>query len=101
MLNPRKYTNGGAILVMLITALGTTILSTSRLPLLEQSVCRSYYLIHEPAMVDKDGSVPEMQCKGTEIQTELASLVGWAGFFTEFTGMFYLCSKIWISGIYS
>lgn len=51
-------------------------------------------------MIDKDGSVPEMQCKGTEIQTELASLVGWAGFFTEFAGMFYLCSKIWISGIY-
>lgn len=90
MLILEKYPNGGAILVMLLTALGTTILSTSRLPLLEQSVCRSYYLIHEPMVVGEDGSVPETQCKDTEIQTELASLVGWAGFFIELPGMFYM-----------
>ncbi|KAL7273446.1 hypothetical protein RUND412_003701 [Rhizina undulata] len=87
MLNPRKYPNSGAILVMLLTALGTTILSTSRLPLLEQSVCRSYYQSHEPAIIGKDGSVPEMRCKEIEIQTELAGLRGWAEFFGDVPGL--------------
>lgn len=87
MLNPKKYPNGGAILVMILTVLGDSILNTSRLPLLEQSVCRSYYLIHDPATVGKDGSVPEVRCKTVEIQTELASLRGWAEFFIDFPGM--------------
>lgn len=90
MLDPRKYPNGSAILVMLLTALGDSILNTSRLPLLEQSVCRSYYLIHDPSIIGKDGSIPEMRCKIIEIQKELASLRGWAEFFIDFSGMFYV-----------
>lgn len=89
MLDPRKYPNGGAILVMLLTSLGDSIFTPSRLPLLEQSVCRSYYLIHEPAIIGKDGSVPEVRCKGVEIQTELASLRGWAEFFIDLAGTIY------------
>lgn len=87
MLDPRKYRNGGAFLVMLLTTLGTNILGPSLLPLLEQSVCRSYYLLHNPATVGKDGSVPEMKCKGSEIQKDLASLAGWSQFFALFPGM--------------
>lgn len=87
MLDLRKYPNAAAISVMLITTLGVAILTTSRLPLLEQSVCRSYYLIHEPATIGKDGSVPELRCKTIEIQTELASLRGWAEFFVDIPGM--------------
>lgn len=45
--------------MMLLTTLGTTILSTSRLPLLEQSVCRSYYLTNDPTIIGKDANIPE------------------------------------------
>lgn len=86
MLRLRKYPTGAAVAVMLLYALGTSLLTTARLPFLEQSVCRSYYLAHDPTIIDKDGSVPEIRCKVTEIQTELARLVGWAGFFIEFPG---------------
>lgn len=42
----------------------------------------------EHGVTDKDGNVPEMRCKCTEIQTELANLRGWAEFYDELPSMF-------------
>lgn len=45
--------------------------------LLEQSVCRSYFEVHNPSMIVPGGSVREDHCKLKPIQAELAVVRGW------------------------
>lgn len=71
---------------LLISTLGYAIFKVSQLSLLEQSVCRGYYMRHDPSVIDSEGHVPEMLCKKTSIQSNLAGLVGWVEFFTLLPG---------------
>ena len=45
--------------------------------LFEQSICRSYYEIHDPSSIRPGGSVAEHLCKIDSIQEELAIVRGW------------------------
>lgn len=55
--------------------------------LLELTICREYYNEHDPAQVAPDGTVDEKLCKLPAIQTELAVLLGTAGFFSPLAGV--------------
>lgn len=71
---------------LLISTFGYAIFKVSQLPLLEQSICRDYYMSHDPSVISSEGYVPEMLCKKTPIQLNLASLMGWVKFFTLVPG---------------
>lgn len=45
--------------------------------LLEQSVCRSYFEVHNPSLISPEGWVREGLCKLESIQAELAVVRGW------------------------
>lgn len=45
--------------------------------MLEESVCRSYYLEHDPGAIADDGSIATHLCKIAPIQSSLASIRGW------------------------
>jgi hypothetical protein len=42
----------------------------------ELGICRKYYLIADPSVIDLNGDIPEMLCKIDLIQAELAKLSG-------------------------
>ena len=55
-----------------------------RLRLLESNVCRTYFRAHEPAAIDSiTDTVPEERCKDSQVQAELASLIGWSVLFAN------------------
>ncbi|KAL2061950.1 hypothetical protein VTL71DRAFT_7328 [Oculimacula yallundae] len=45
--------------------------------LFEQSLCFSYYTIHDPSVIGHGGLIPEALCKIVEIQHDLATIRGW------------------------
>ncbi|PWW80521.1 hypothetical protein C7212DRAFT_164152 [Tuber magnatum] len=47
--------------------------------LIELAVCRRYFNVHNPDLVDKDGYVDEIHCKVDDIQVEMALILGVAG----------------------
>ena len=64
------------MLVMATAALGTAILRSARLFLIEQALCRAYYETADPAVVRPDGSVDESRCKANGIQADVALVSG-------------------------
>jgi hypothetical protein len=64
------------MLSMALSAVGFSTLVSARLYLMEQALCRTYYLKSDPAMLRPDGSVSEMECKLNPIQADLAILAG-------------------------
>src|SRR4051794_33061629 len=55
--------------------------------LFEQSLCLSYYRVHDPGMVGIGRSIPEALCKVVEIQQDLATIRGWKSLLDIIPGM--------------
>jgi hypothetical protein len=77
----------------LLQTLNTAISVVPRLRLYEATICRSYYQIHDPSVIDVGNNVPEELCKIPQIQASLARLTGWNSFF------FYIPSEWNFEGI--
>jgi hypothetical protein len=54
--------------------------------LLERSICRHYYESHSPGVFSADEEIDEKLCKLGGIQTELALILGTAGFLSPLVG---------------
>ncbi len=62
------------------------ILVAPLIKLFEQSLCISYYEIHDPGVISPGGSVPELMCKIQAIQAPLATIRGWKSLFDTIPG---------------
>jgi hypothetical protein len=59
----------------------------AKIRMYELSLCRRFYQIQDPSKIDLGGNVPEMLCKGKQIQAELATLRGVQNFLDELTSV--------------
>ena len=66
----------GALVILI--DIGGFICYPAMLRMTEAAVCRRYYLLHNPLLVDFSDDVPELQCKLDPIQEELAKITGWS-----------------------
>ena len=73
--------------LILLVDLGDYLCIIPFLRLFELSICRRYYLQHDPALVGRDGNVAEQLCKRDEIQSDLAMLKSWLAVLGGVTGM--------------
>lgn len=62
------------------------IINAPQLYLFEQSLCSSYYRIHDPNLIGHNGWIEESYCKLAEIQHQLATVRGWKSFFDTLPG---------------
>ncbi|KAB2571179.1 hypothetical protein BFW01_g1791 [Lasiodiplodia theobromae] len=61
---------------MSVAVLGTSILRSARLFLIEQALCRAYFEIEDPVLVGPDGSVDESRCKSNAMQADVSLVSG-------------------------
>jgi hypothetical protein len=66
------------------------ILVAPLIELFEQSLCISYYDVHDPSIIGPGGNVPELMCKIQTIQAPLATIRGWKSLFDTIPGCFKL-----------
>jgi hypothetical protein len=62
------------------------ILVAPLIKLFEQSLCITYYDIHDPSVIDTGSGIPEFLCKIQEIQVPLATIRGWKSLFDTIPG---------------
>jgi hypothetical protein len=74
--------------------LGAFLITSPLQRLLEENICRTYYLDHYPPAVQPDGNVPEEFCKIDAVQEELAYLLG------LITTLMVVCGEcsFWVKG---
>ena len=78
----------GSAAIFALSALSWNVFVSSRLFLMEQNVCRTYYKLHDPSKLLPDESVPEKLCKEAVIQAELVQLAGWLDTLWLIPGLF-------------
>lgn len=62
------------------------ILVAPLIKLFEQSLCITYYDVHDPGVIGPGGGIPELLCKIQEIQAPLATIRGWKSLFDTIPG---------------
>ena len=83
----RRYATAwscGALLVVI--SLSQTLCKTPLLRIIELDICRSYYQIHNPSVIQDGGFVDEEWCKIFPVQQKLASINGYNVFFSALLG---------------
>ena len=83
----RQYTTAwscGALLVVI--SLSQTLCKTPLLRIIELDICRSYYQIYDPSVIQDDGLVDEELCKIFPVQQKLATINGFILFFSALLG---------------
>ena len=75
-----------AILTSILGALGTVLMSSTHLFLIEQYVCREYYSMYAPAIVVAGDLIDEELCKEPDIQSTVAAIVGTYNFLLYLPG---------------
>lgn len=73
------------------------IINAPQLYLFEQSLCSSYYRIHDPNLIGHHGWIEESYCRPPEIQHQLATVRGWKSFFDTLQ-LVWLSSAIQLFG---
>jgi hypothetical protein len=66
-----------SIFFVFLVALEDNVIVAAKIRVLELSLCRDYYLLNDPKLVDPGGYVREEDCKINSIQTQLAALRAW------------------------
>ncbi|OTB13863.1 hypothetical protein K445DRAFT_384818 [Daldinia sp. EC12] len=61
---------------VIVFNLGTTLYQLPLNRVIENRLCREYYIIHDPSIIDDDGSINEKHCKRDAIQQSLAWTTG-------------------------
>ncbi|KAI0471545.1 major facilitator superfamily domain-containing protein [Xylariaceae sp. FL0804] len=69
------------IALAIVSDVGEDLYVAPRVRLFESVVCVRYYSLHNPSLLEPDGSVPEHLCKIDPIQSKAASVLGWQLFF--------------------
>ncbi|KAJ7485187.1 MFS general substrate transporter [Mycena galericulata] len=73
---PRRYP--GTILIVplaLICRVATLIPTTTTFLILQQFICRRYYLTHDPARIPPDGRMPETLCTQPAVEARYAAFI--------------------------
>lgn len=65
------------------------ILIAPLIKLFEQSLCITYYDVHDPGLISPNGGIPESLCKIQEIQSPLATIRGWKSMLDTIPGFTY------------
>lgn len=63
------------------------ILVAPLIKLFEQSLCITYYDVHDPTVIGPDGDISELLCKIQEIQAPLATIRGWKSMLDTIPGL--------------
>lgn len=69
---PRVSVRWCAMLAMALDGLGVAMTKASQTFLIEQALCRAFYVAHDPVVVGPDGRVPEARCKAEALQSRVA-----------------------------
>jgi hypothetical protein len=72
MSSPRARVVVCAMLAMALDGLGYAMTKASQTFLIEQALCRTFYMEHDPGVVGPDGDVPEAMCKTATLQSHVA-----------------------------
>ncbi|KAI2780151.1 MFS general substrate transporter [Daldinia loculata] len=64
------------LVLLLLVNLGTTLYQLPLNRVIEKRLCREYYIIHDPSIIDPDGNISEKHCKKNAIQQSLAWTTG-------------------------
>ncbi|KAI1468323.1 MFS general substrate transporter [Daldinia caldariorum] len=64
------------LILLLLVNLGTTLYQLPLNRVIEKRLCREYYIIHDPSIIDRDGNISERHCKLDVIQQSLAWTTG-------------------------
>jgi hypothetical protein len=62
----------------------------AKIRMYELSICRRFYQINDPSKIDGGGNIPEMLCKGKQVQSELATLRGVQSFLDELMSIVFM-----------
>jgi hypothetical protein len=65
-----------AAVIYTFICFGGVLISSTYVYLVEQALCRKYYMLHEPSRVGINGLVDEEICKMPEIEAQVASIYG-------------------------
>jgi hypothetical protein len=87
----RRFSPTGVVLLIALWAMcigfGDDLIQPPQTRLMEDIYCRIFYK-NDSATRDSDGQIPEQNCKGVWIQSQVASLKGWQLFLDCAPGMF-------------
>ncbi|KAK0120855.1 hypothetical protein ONS96_011055 [Cadophora gregata f. sp. sojae] len=64
------------ISIVVLGSFGFMLNASTHVYLVEQSVCREYYRLHEPGLIGRNGLVNEAICKIPQIQSRVAEILG-------------------------
>ncbi|MCJ1351791.1 MAG: hypothetical protein MMC33_001775 [Icmadophila ericetorum] len=84
----RKSVIIGILFLILTSNLPYLLQILPRLRIWEIIYCRRYYEEHDPSLIGEDGLVEEKYCKVESVQSQVAYLKGWYGFFGSLPGLF-------------
>jgi hypothetical protein len=71
-----KFPKVPAMFILAFADLGDAVFRSARLFLIEQGLCRAYYLIEDPSLIAPDGSIEEYRCKSDSLQANLSMVYG-------------------------
>lgn len=83
---PKGFTRATyfALWLTLLLEMSNVMLAVPIIALYEQVICRNHYGSHQPSL----GVLGDDPCKAVPVQSELALLRGWQGFFNGLAGQF-------------
>ena len=74
------------ILLNFLIEMFDQIIIVPQIALFERSICYTYYVVHDPRVIDREHLVDERLCKIEPIQQQLAVLRSWKAFFDALPG---------------
>ncbi|KAI8958431.1 MFS general substrate transporter [Daldinia sp. FL1419] len=74
--HPKQVAIVPLLILLLLVNLGTTLYQLPLNRVIEKRLCREYYTIHDPSIIDPDGDINEKYCKRDDIQQSLAWTTG-------------------------
>ena len=81
---PAVNKNRVFLLIALVSATigcGELLIINPQTRLFESIICRKYYDVHDPSVIEPDGWVSEQLCKIEPVESGVALLLGWQDFF--------------------
>lgn len=75
-------------LAIVFVDMGCFLTSAPQIRLFESIICRHYYKLRDPGVIDRHGQVPERLCKINSVQDEIAFLDGYQMLFDNIPGAY-------------
>lgn len=74
------------LLLAFLLELSNNVLTVPLISLFERAICEAYFGDHDPNIFGTLSPIDESACKIPQVQSELAKLRGWKGFFETLSG---------------